>query len=84
MRNGVFKKAKKLTEFIIFDKETELEEYYTFVYDREKDKNYVTIEKEEHGTIIKCTCKSCSIHDNKYLCSHKLAVILWKLLRNTE
>lgn len=33
--------------------------------------------KTEHGTYLSCTCKHCSIHYNKFLCSYKIAVLLY-------
>lgn len=78
MKSTIFSKALKLLPYLKKTQESELKEYYEFDYKNGRAKNYITLTKEARGTKIDCTCKSCSTYGEKYLCSHKISVIIFK------
>ena len=35
--------------------------------------------RDGRGTKVTCTCKTCSVNDNKYICQYKVALIAKKI-----
>ena len=80
MKQAIWKKAKKIIKYIVFEASTEFNEYYNFHFPSSpKDKDIqVTLHLGIRGTYWTCTCSNCSVHDTKHLCAQKIAVILFK------
>ena len=88
MFTRIFEKAIRLVDYIIFEADTEYEEYYNFKFpNKPKEKEIqVALHKGIRGVYWSCTCKNCSVHDTKNLCSYKLATLLfrWKVKRGRK
>ena len=80
MRNAIFKKAVKLVKKVNHYGNSDREEYYKIPFD--DDEILISVEVNQFGTEIRCTCKHCSVYTWKYLCSFKLAVILYKCAKH--
>jgi len=81
MKQSLFRKAKAIVNEFVFVGSVPWQEFWQLNYKTAEGKNdniSVRIEQGEHGITLHCTCKNCSIHDNKFLCSYKLAVIMRK------
>ena len=88
----IFKHVRRLIKLIKADGTGPRGEYFTFKFG-DGAEIPITIEKNEFiveeetakskpvrrtGTRINCKCKHCSVHNNKYLCRYKIALILYK------
>ena len=76
MKFKVFNNAKKLQKFLKNTGETSHSEYWEMQFGEETIN--ITLKKTESGTQIDCTCKHCSIHGQRYICSYKAALIYRK------
>jgi len=81
-----WKNARQLIKLIEFEGSTDRCEYYHFGF---KDGveipiviKYEIVEKNgrrfSRGTHIECKCKHCSVTNNQFLCSYKIALTLYK------
>ena len=83
MNDKLFRYAKTLIKRLEYTGSTDLKEFYEFKFG-DGSVMPMAIITTEIGTYIKCTCKHCSIHEDKsevgrpYLCSYKLALTLKK------
>ena len=76
MRDKLFKYGKRLARYIKLDGTGNNIEYYTLKWGEEEIP--MRIKHTEEGTEIYCTCKHCSIRNNKYWCAAKTALVLKK------
>ena len=73
MRTSIFKKAEELKSKVVFQGSGRNLDYFSF--EDLDNPPVVTLECDGKGTKMTCTCKACSIHTYRYLCSAKIAVI---------
>lgn len=73
MRNSIFVKAEKLKDKVTFEGSGRNLEWYSIK--EVENPPSISLSCDGKGTEMTCTCKSCSIHTHKYLCSYKIAVL---------
>ena len=77
MRDNRFKDARRLAKRIEYEGSGNKGEYYVFKFG-DGSQIPITLIRQDSGTEINCKCKHCSITNNQYICSYKVALILYK------
>lgn len=77
MNSKKFKNAKMLCNLLELDGTSDRGEYWTFRF-HDGVEIPIMIVFDEYGTYLNCRCKHCSVRNNKYLCSYKIALVLKK------
>lgn len=75
MRLSIFKKAEELKDKVVFEGSGTIRGLDYFSFKGLDNPPIVTLDCDGKGTKMTCTCKSCSIHTHKYLCSYKVAIL---------